>query len=282
MPASSTQLMKPQFFLPLMTYPDQTSEVMIANAVDLARNYSAMLHAVAIEVTIPPIADPWAALLIDVDKMVADAERDSALHGQRLEKLVAAKSAAAGIKPMSELLAVNQNVIADVIADVARHYDLSLLQASEKFNSANLAVIFESGRPAILYPDRPFAGRIDHVAVAWDGSRAAARALGDAALFIAAASRVSIIYALDEKPIEQDPGKRLFDSLAARGVKAEACPIHIGSQPIGEALQSKAVELQADLMVMGGYGHSRMREFILGGATADVLAAPLLPVLMSH
>ncbi len=274
--------MKTQFFLPLMTYPDQTSEITIANAVNLAGNCGAMLQAAAVDITMPPITDPWASLLIDVEQMIKEAEHASSRRGKHLADALERQCAAAAVDLECETLIVNQPDAVDVVSAVARHYDLTVLQAASQFQALNEAVIFGSGRPVILMPDSPFAGRIEHVAVAWDGSRAAARAVADAASLLSAASLVSIIYVLDEKPIESDPGKRLFGSLEKRGVKAEACPIHAHGQPIGEALQRKAMELQADLLVMGGYGHSRMREFILGGATADVLGNPLLPVLMSH
>ena len=101
-------------------------------------------------------------------------------------------------------------------------------------------------------------------------------------MFIGAASRVSILYVVDEKPLGEDVGRRVFDALKSRGIKAEAHALYRYERPIGDVLQAKAVELGADLLVMGGFGHSRVREFILGGATKDALNAPLLPILMSH
>lgn len=274
--------MRKQFFLPLMTYPDQTSDMMIGNALDLARNCAASLHAAAVEIIIPPITDPWASLLIDTGKMVRDAEQASAERGGRLRNLVITRAAAADVEIQAEIVAASQPDAVDAVAGIARHHDLTLLQSAPQFEALSQAVIFGSGRPVILYPDRPCSGRIDHVVIAWDGSRAAARAVGDVMPFIGEATEVSIVYALDEKPIDEAPARRLVDSLAARGVKVDAYPIHILGQPIGDMLQSKATDLRADLLVMGGYGHSRMREFILGGATRDVLGNPQLPVLISH
>ena len=86
--------MKKQFFLPLMTYPDQTSDSMIGNALDLARNCVASLHAAAVEIIIPPITDPWASLLIDTGRMVRDAEQASAERAGRLRNIVATRAAA--------------------------------------------------------------------------------------------------------------------------------------------------------------------------------------------
>jgi nucleotide-binding universal stress UspA family protein len=255
---------------------------MIANAVDLAKNQQAVLHAAAIEITIPPITNPWSSLLIDTGKMVEEAERTSHLHGQRLLNILANRCETAGVTLRRETIAADQLACGEVVSQIARHYDIVLLDAAPRFQAITEEVIFGSGRPAILYPDGLFTGRIDHVAIAWDGSRAAARALGDAALFIAGASQVSVIYALDEKPIEQDVGRRLFDVLESRGVKAEAYAINTYKQPIGDVLQLQATDLRADLLVMGAFGHSRLREFVLGGATRDVLGEVRLPLLISH
>jgi nucleotide-binding universal stress UspA family protein len=274
--------MKTEFFLPLMTYPDQTSEIVISNAVDLASNCGATLHAVVFDVTIAPITDPWASLLVDLDRLVDEAEHTSSLHGKRLANALRHRCAIAGVDLICETLGVNQSNVTDDIASIARCYDLTVLQSASQFKELSRAVLFGSGRPVVLFPDKPLVARIDHVAIAWDGSPAAARALGDAAIFLTSASQVSIIHVLDEKPMEDGPGRRIFDSLEKRGVKAEPYPIHTHGHPIGDALQEKAIELRADLLVMGGYGHSRTLEFILGGATADVLSNPLLPVLMSH
>lgn len=274
--------MKAQFFLPLATYPDKCTDFMISNAVDLARNRGAILHATAIDITIPPITNPWSSLLIDTDKMVAEAEETSRRHGRSLLNILANRCAAAEVVLESETISAEQPVYTDAIAELARHYDVILLEAAPHFQPIMESVIFGSGRPVILYPDQFFSGRIEHVAIAWDGSRAAARALGDAAPFIDTATKVSIISVMDEKPVEPDLGRRIFDSLGARGVRAEAHAIHLQDRPIGEALQAEASDLGAELLVMGGFGHSRLREFVLGGATEDVLKDCRIPVLMSH
>jgi len=274
--------MQSQFFLPVMTYPDQTSEVTIGNAVKFASNCKALLHAVVVEVTIPPITDPWASLLSNADTMAREAERASVEAGQRLRGMLKQHAAGTGVAPSCETVSISSVNVTDAVGEMARSYDLTLLQSTAPFEGLSQAALFDSGRPVILFPDAPVLGRIDHVAIAWDGSRAAARALADAMPLVGGATQLSVIYAVDEKPLGDDPGRRLFDSLAARGVHAEPYAIHAHGRVIGEALQEKAIELSADLLVMGGYGHSRMREFILGGATSDVLTNPMLPILMSH
>jgi nucleotide-binding universal stress UspA family protein len=275
-------LMTPQFFLPLLTYPDRTSVATTANAVALAGHYQATLHAAAIAVTMPPITNPWSSLLIDTDTMVREAESASEKHAAYLLNSLRTGAASAGIALETETVVVVQPDAGDAVAGMARHYDLTLLQGSAAFEAVTEAVLFGSGRPVLLLPDQAFSGQIEHVAIAWDGSRAAARSVGDAALFLAGAKQVSILHVMDEKSLDVDVSRRIFDVLKARGITAEPYPIHTYERPIGDTLQAKAGALGADLLVMGGFGHSRVREFVLGGATSDVLSAVQLPVLMSH
>ena len=145
------------------------------------------------------------------------------------------------------------------------------------------AVIFDSGRPAILLPELAPVTSIDHIAIAWDGSRVAARAVADARLLLERAERISVITVLDEKPLEdQHAGERLCETLKRQGMQATAVPIHAEDCPIAETLQQIAIERGCKLLIMGGYGHSRMRDFVLGGATNGVLGDLLMPVLLSH
>jgi nucleotide-binding universal stress UspA family protein len=163
----------------------------------------------------------------------------------------------------------------------ARLYDLTVLQSGLQFTSFAEAFVFESGRPVLLYPEERCSGRFDHIAIAWDGSRASSRAVADAQFLLGKAARVTVICASQDKPDLATAAKTLGDALAARGLEVETAEVSKEGY-IGDVLQFKAIELGADLLVMGGYGHSRLREFVLGGATADVLSKTRLPILMSH
>jgi nucleotide-binding universal stress UspA family protein len=145
------------------------------------------------------------------------------------------------------------------------------------------AVIFGSGRPTILLPELTQAGNIDHIAIAWDGSRVAARAVADASLLLQRAKMISVLTVVDEKPLpEKDPGERLAARLRKSGLAAEAVQIRAEDCPISVTLQEQAIERGATLLVMGGYGHSRVRDFVLGGATEGILSDLQMPVLLSH
>jgi nucleotide-binding universal stress UspA family protein len=134
-----------------------------------------------------------------------------------------------------------------------------------------------------MLPDDMDVGVLGHVVVAWDGSRVAARAIADAQPLLAHASMVTVLTVTDEKRLPgKDIGERLAQGLRTRGLVAEAVSIQAGARSIGAALQQHSLTIGGDLLVMGGYGHSRVRDFVLGGATEDILANLQLPVLLSH
>lgn len=273
--------MKLSLYLPLLTFPDAFTETVLANAVDLANNLDASLHATIVDVSIPPIINPW-PIFLDTDQMIQQAESKSRRQGEILADALRRRCVETGIAIDIKTVRVAQpDAITEVVED-ARVHDLVLTQSKPEFAALTEALIFEAGRPVILYPDQVFSGRIEHVAIAWDSSRAAARALADAAIFIGQATRVSVICVMGEKPLEENAAKVLVSTLRSKGVNAELYLVPGIEKSIGEAIQSHARELRADMLVMGGYGHSRLREFVLGAATSDVLSNTKLPVLVSH
>ena len=278
--------MKPHAFVPLVTYPDANAEAVAANAVALAALIDADIHAVAINPDIPDISNALSKLLLDTPELIRAAEATSRQSGKRLLELIGQEAAAAGVEATTLEVVVPLTELAEAAAMHARYFDLSLI-GWEAGNSASRmtaeAVIFGSGRPAILLPEMLSVSSIDHVAIAWDGSRVAARAVADAQIFLERSTRISILTVLDEKPLtDKDAGERLREALHRHGLDAQVVPINAEDCPIAETLQQLAIERGARLLVMGGYGHSRMRDFVLGGATNGVLGDLLMPVLLSH
>ncbi len=150
------------------------------------------------------------------------------------------------------------------------------------------AVLLESGRPLVVAP------RIDvhepigrNVVVAWDGGREASRAVGDALPLLERAARVTVA-CLDPdasaRGADAVARDRLVEYLRRHGItaKLESDNLGDGDIGVGDWLLSRIADLGADLLVMGGYGHPRWRERMLGGATRALLAAMTVPVLMSH
>lgn len=143
------------------------------------------------------------------------------------------------------------------------------------------AALLGAARPLLIVPAElpPEIGRT--VAVAWNGSAESAHAVAGAMPFLRSADTVHVLTA-ETSATEAAAGRRIADYLAWHGVDARLTIVQPGSEPVGQAVVNKAMELGADLLVMGGYGHSRMREMILGGVTRFVLNHGGLPVLMAH
>jgi len=144
--------------------------------------------------------------------------------------------------------------------------------------------LFHVGRPCLIYPDAVASVfSLDTIVISWDCSRSAARAVADALPFLKSAKKVCIVTVRGEKdlPVE-DVRTRLIDYLGAHGVHPAAEDVDVEGTTIGRAILDHAAGARADLLVMGGYGHSRTREFLLGGATKAVLDAAAMPLLMSH
>ena len=119
--------------------------------------------------------------------------------------------------------------------------------------------------------------------MAWDFSRAAARAVADALPILELAKKVRIVTVTREKALDSKRSpEELAKNLARHGIDVVVDEVDSGGNPIGSVLESYIVSHKADLLVMGAFGHSRLREFVLGGATQSLLSKPPLPILFSH
>lgn len=272
-------------YLPLATYPDIVPDDAIRAAVALAAGLDYDLHVTAFTVDIHAASSPVGGLFLNIPEMIRTTEENSQAEAKRQQDLIA------GLVPASVSLEcatrhLASGAMADAAAGEARYHDLSLLAwAKDHLSIHDLAqtVIFGAGRPAILIPPAPRPAALDHVAVAWDGGRAAARALADALSLLKPGIRITVLTVQDEKKLHHhDIAETLAVSLRRRGFPAEARNIKLNGRPIAEVLQDAALDLSADLLVMGGFGHSRLRDFVLGGATTGVFANLRLPVLLSH
>jgi nucleotide-binding universal stress UspA family protein len=181
------------------------------------------------------------------------------------------------------------NEVAKILLDHARLRDLSIFPINPQAEGQRAlveALIFESGRPVLLLPEnatRQLPSSLDTVAVGWDHSRPAARAVADALPMLRTAKRVLVVTVADEKHLHRpDSGVELCKHLARHGVEVTFDRVQAKGRPIGDVLEAYASGHNVDLMVMGGFGHSRLREFVLGGATRSVLARPFTWTLMSH
>jgi nucleotide-binding universal stress UspA family protein len=174
-----------------------------------------------------------------------------------------------------------------VVTEMARLYDCVLLPSNEEVGGFHIPIIeevlFNSGRPLIILPtDHDAMCSLGHVIVAWDGSRPATRAVHDALPILREATVVDITTITEEKPLSQLPsGPDLVRHLKAHDIRARYQEVHLGNTPVGEQIMDEALHRGAGLLVMGAYGHSRIRQIVFGGATRTILKKPRLPVMLS-
>jgi nucleotide-binding universal stress UspA family protein len=195
----------------------------------------------------------------------------------------------AGVSAQSHLLETELAGIDELFAKAARRFDLSVvgqIEPGKDFAEEILpqTALFGSGRPVLVVPYIQKAGmKLDRILVCWDGSRAAARAIGDAMPFLARSKSIDIVtITRNEEPRDELPGVDIAQHLARHKLKVDFKRIVATDQDVAGIILSTAADLGSDMIVMGGYGHSRLREFVLGGATRGILAAMTVPVLMSH
>lgn len=271
----------------MSSHPAPTTAGAVEAAAGLASRLGAHLTGLTFELDIrSPVglyADP-----LNMRAVLADQSRKSAENAQ---KLVAAfeEVAGRGGAPHAHLLEkCAPKDVADLLVVHARLFDLTIfpVDGSDETVTRAESLAFGAGRPVLLLPEkaeRPLPKSINTVAIAWDHSRPAARAVADALPFVQSAKRVSVLTVIDEKRLARPhSGVELCKHLARHGVEVTFEAVEAGGRPIGDVLEAHAAERNTDLLVMGAYGHSKLREFILGGATRSVLARPFTWTLVSH
>lgn len=231
-----------------------------------------------------------ANLIVGIPAELIDAQRAATKHlANEAVARFEALAKQAGVITETQMIDVAPGHVGDTFGRLAHSFDLSVIRQAEP-NKAEQeepiieGALFESGRPVIVVPYIQTQGaRFDCVIVGWDGSRAAARAIGDAMPVFERAKMIEVftVVAGPTKNTEL-PGINIGQHLSRHGLNVEVKRIPIERINVPEAILSHAADISADFMVMGGYGHSRLREYILGGATRGILASMTLPTLMSN
>lgn len=271
--------------LQMNSYPEPTPSWALDAAISLARDCGAKLSAGVCEVHIPPVSNWLANKLVNADGMIAAENHKSS---ENAKALLSQFSSAVGDDLVGEALLIRcpGMVTHWQIAAKACAYDLIVVPVYGHKETIAMAegLVFEAGRPVLLVPERAGAPlRFDHVVIGWDGSRAAARALSDALTFCRAASKVTIVSVTKDKDLSNAaPISDVVRHLGRHDIAAEAIEIPADGSNAGLVLQSLCERSGGELLVMGAYGHSRVREFVLGGATRSVLEDPKLPIFLSH
>jgi nucleotide-binding universal stress UspA family protein len=258
-------------------------------AVRLARDFGA--HLTGLYVSAPPYMPPavLAQLPLEVHEMQARTRRDEA---ERARTLYADGIERGGPGLTSEWRAA-EGEVADVASLHTRYADLAVIGQTDPDEiplgaSGDLPerLVLGAGRPVLVVP---YAGRFttvgERVLLAWNATREATRAANDALPLLQRATRVTVLSVNPRSssgghgPI---PGADIALHLARHGVRAEVSSVATDDVAVDDMLLSQAADSGADLLVMGGYGHSRLGELVLGGATRHILRQITLPVFMSH
>jgi nucleotide-binding universal stress UspA family protein len=274
--------------LHLDTYPDPTPLEGVDWSIGFAGLLQAELTALAVKVRIPVRSNRMAEYLIGLSGMAREEESKSAIRCRELLQEFESKATAAGVFEGGILEKADFYDVGVRVAEHARTRDLSVIPlttGADSPGSVSQTVIFESGRPALILQPGPGTAkaRLDTIVVAWDGSRPAARAVADAMPILSFANRVQILTVVHEKESAVSGlGVDLTRHLKVHGIEARMEEVDAKGAAIGVVLEKYVRSLSADLLVMGAYGHSRVREFLLGGATQSVLRAPPVPVFLSH
>ncbi len=170
----------------------------------------------------------------------------------------------------------------------ARTTDLTVVSQAEDgtsgFGILPDSIVLESGRPVIVVPNITAPQSVGkRILVAWNGSREAARAVNDAMPLLEKAETVNLVSMFEgDSSIKEAEDSAIESHLARHGIEVEHNHYRPADIDAGEMLLSRAADTSSDLIVMGAYGHSRLREWILGGATRSVLEHMIVPVFMSH
>jgi nucleotide-binding universal stress UspA family protein len=255
-------------------------------AVSVAATFKAHLAGMAFlyEPLIP--AGDMSGIPVDIiDMMRSENERAAKAAASKFDDAVRGTALSADMR----VLDATEAGAPHIFAEVARRFDLSIVAQPDPDTPGPgdpmaEAVLFQSGRPVLIVPYIQRGGlTLDRVLVCWDGSRNAARAVGDAMPFIIRAKATEIVIVTNEDAKSDEmPGADIAHHLARHGADVEVKRIVSTETDVAGTILSHAADVSADFLVMGGYGHSRLREFVLGGATRGILASMTLPTLMSH
>jgi len=254
-------------------------------AISIAATFGA--HIIGISFVYEPVIPDGTLGGVPVDLIELQRAENSKAANEAISRFDAAVKKA-GISAETRILDATFGGAATRFAQIGHRFDLAVVGQAQREGGASDELIiegalFESGRPLVVVPYIQKRGlTLERVLACWDGSRTAARAIGDARPFLERAKAVDIVIVAEERKSEEMTGANMSAHLARHGVPASIKRMAKGDIGIEDVLLSYAADSGADLMVMGGYGHSRLREFILGGVTRGILASMTVPVLMSH
>jgi nucleotide-binding universal stress UspA family protein len=223
-----------------------------------------------------------------VAPMMADLNQRALTEGEKLIVEAKAQIAAAGLSAHVEMTHDLLEEAAARAVRQARATDLIIVdQPKAVLDVTGLILeeaLFHSGRPILVASPRATPkGAFQRAVIGWDGSPHAARAVSDMAHLFPGITQADIVVVSGEKPLDRMlPGADLAHHLARKGIETKLVEKTVVGESVGAVLDRHAVETGADLIVMGGFGHSRIKEFLFGGVTVELTQNAHVPLLMAY
>lgn len=225
---------------------------------------------------------------IPTDLIEVQREENSKAAKEAISRFEAAAKTA-GLSAESRMVDASVAGAADLFGRIARRFDIAVVGQARREQGASEELLIEgalfgSGRPVIIVPYIQEQGlKLESVIICWDGSRPAARAIADAMPFLKRAKTIEIVVVAGERDKSGEiTGANMRRHLARHDIEVTIKHIAGAGSDVQNAILSHAANSGTDFIVLGGYGHSRLREFILGGVTRSILRSMTVPVLMSH
>lgn len=267
----------------------------LSAAFDIAKAYASHVSAVYVRPdpseVLPYLGEGISAGVI---QEIMDASRDASNRSAASARAAldkAAKTAGASVHQPAQAglgasFHIREGLAEEVLAEEARLSDLVVFDTPAESKDATARATIESAllngrKPLLLVPHRAAKIVGTKVAIGWDGGAAAAHAISAAIPMLARAEAVEILN-VTAGPIDTVQMDRLRDYLRLHGLSAVEHGINPGSQGTASTLVDAAQRAGAGLLVIGGYGHSRLREMVLGGVTRHIFASVTMPVFMAH
>ncbi|WP_181705982.1 universal stress protein [Chthonobacter rhizosphaerae] len=254
-------------------------------AIELARTLDA--HVTGLSLAMEPLAPGFLASPIPADYIVGaieEAQRQADVAARRFRDRASAADVAAEARTLTVLAGAAAPILAqahlsDLVVIGQEDYD----KPEPMRGTVIEAVLFEAGVPLLLIPkDGPRRIAFNRAVIAWDASSTAARAVHAALPLLERFATVEITIVESKRDWAGEPGADVARYLARHGLDVTINLIHREANDVAATLNRHVRSTGADLLVMGAYGHSRLREFIVGGATRGILETMVVPTLMAH
>jgi nucleotide-binding universal stress UspA family protein len=260
----------------------------IAQALALSIAYNIAPQFIAAVPGPPPLANIFGTDLVET--LIQKAKADAAETAEAVCRQIEGFSRRYGIDPKVIKDSRPLPESANAIQNLARSHDFTLIERPDSFVSASSAifeaVLFGSGTPVLLAPpDAKPAERFKRVVLAWDGSANATRAVAAAISLFADLKEIYVLTIVGEKNLEEPiPGAEIAAHIRRHGIQATAAcvDLDVGDENAGPAILNFARTNGVDAVVMGAYGHSRLKQLILGGVTEHLSREATVPLFLMH